>query len=68
MQAGRAMRDGAFHLGGDESAEGVDPRREFFPAGQGAGAIHELVPAGTLVHQFVAEAEKSLDRAAALRV
>ena len=56
MQAGRAIRDGVFHLGGDEAAE-VDAGREFFPAGQGAGAIDELVPAGDLVRQFVARAQ-----------
>jgi enoyl-[acyl-carrier protein] reductase II len=59
MQAGRAIRDGVFHLGADENAT-VDAEREFFPAGQGAGAIHELVPAGDLVHQFVADAERVL--------
>ena len=68
MQAGRAIRDGAFHLGGDDTAEGIDLQREFFPAGQGAGAIHELVPAGELVHRFVTEAERALDRVAGLRV
>lgn len=62
MQAARAIQDGAFHLGGDETAE-VDPTREFMPAGQGAGAIDELVPAGELVRRFVAEAEAALARA-----
>ena len=59
MQAGRAMRDGVFHLGGDENTE-VDTEKEFMPAGQGVGAIHDLVPAADLVRQFVAEAEASL--------
>ncbi|MEA3075944.1 MAG: hypothetical protein QOF60_852 [Actinomycetota bacterium] len=63
MQAGRAIRDGVFHLGADENAT-VDAEREFFPAGQGAGAIHELVPAGDLVHQFVADAERVLAKLA----
>ena len=58
-QAGRAMQDGAFHLGGDETTD-VDPTREFMPAGQGAGAIEELVPAAELVRRFVAEAEDAL--------
>jgi len=62
MQAGRAIQDGAFHLGADETAE-VDPEKEFMPAGQGAGAIHELVPAGELVRRFVADAEAALSRA-----
>ena len=65
-QIGRAMGDGAFHLGADEN-EAVDPAREFYPAGQGAGAIDELVPAGELVHRFVAEAEAALGRMSSLR-
>lgn len=56
----RSMQEGANHLGGDESTEGVDPDREFFPAGQGVGAIDGLVPAGDLVHQIVDEAESVL--------
>jgi enoyl-[acyl-carrier protein] reductase II len=55
-----SMQDGANHLGGDESSDGVDPAIEFFPAGQGVGAIHELVPAGELVERFVDEAEAVL--------
>ena len=58
MQVLRSMEDGANHLGGDETTTGVDPDREFFPAGQGVGAIDELVPAGELVHRFVEEAER----------
>jgi enoyl-[acyl-carrier protein] reductase II len=63
----KSMNDGANHLGGDERTEGVDPDREFMPAGQGIGAIETLVPAGDMVRQFVAEAEQVLDRVAALR-
>ena len=48
---------GAMHLGGDSFSEGVDVDKECYPAGQGVGAISELVPAGELVHRFVAEAE-----------
>jgi len=62
-----SMNDGANHLGGDEHTEGVDPTREFMPAGQGIGAIESLVPAGDLVRQFVAEAEVVMERVAALR-
>ena len=58
-----AMQIGVSHLGGDESTPGVDPTREFMPAGQGAGAITELVPAGELVQRFVADAEAALGRA-----
>jgi len=60
----KSMQDGANHLGGNADAEGVDPSIEFYPAGQGVGAIHELVPAGELVTRFVAEAEAALARAA----
>jgi enoyl-[acyl-carrier protein] reductase II len=59
MQAGRAIRDGAFHLGGDETSD-VDPDKEFMPAGQGVGAIDDLVPAAELVRRFVDEAEAAL--------
>lgn len=55
-----SMQDGANHLGGDEHSAGIDPLIEFFPAGQGVGAIDELVPAGELVHRFVDEAEAVL--------
>ncbi len=65
MQVVKSMNDGANHLGGDADTPGVDPDREFFPAGQGVGGIQELVPAGELVGRFVAEAEAALGRAAA---
>jgi enoyl-[acyl-carrier protein] reductase II len=58
---------GAMHLGGDSFSDGVDVHRECYPAGQGVGAITELVPAGELVRRFVAEAETTLDRLASLR-
>ena len=59
--------NGTMHLGGDSFTEGVDVERECYPAGQGVGAIAELVPAGELVRRFVTEAEAALDRVAALR-
>ncbi len=65
MQFVKSMNDGANHLGGAPETAGVDPEREFFPAGQGVGAIDELVPAGELVERFVAEAEAALARAGA---
>jgi enoyl-[acyl-carrier protein] reductase II len=55
---------GANHLGAPDGTA-VDAAREFFPAGQGVGAIDSLVPAGTLVHQIVAEAERALRAAGA---
>lgn len=64
MQVIRSMQDGANHLGGDEHTEGVDPDREFMPAGQAVGAIDTLVPAGDIVTSMVAEAEALLSRRA----
>jgi enoyl-[acyl-carrier protein] reductase II len=63
----KSMGDGANHLGCDSDEPGVDPDRDFMPAGQGMGAIDDLVPAAALVRQFVAEAESVLDRVATLR-
>ena len=59
-----SYQQGASHLGGDLSTPGVDPDREFYPAGQGVGAITELVPAGELVSRFVYDAERILTRLA----
>jgi enoyl-[acyl-carrier protein] reductase II len=67
-QLGKAVSAGAMHLGADESTPGVDPDRECYPAGQGTGAIHDLIPAGDLVRQFVAEAEAALERGRRARV
>ncbi len=58
----QSIQDGANHLGGDETTAGVEPDREFFPAGQGVGSIASLVPAGELVHQIVDEAEAVLTK------
>ena len=63
----RSMEDGANHLGLDENATDIDADKEFWPAGQGVGAIDELVPAGELVGRLMAEAESALDRVAGLR-
>lgn len=64
-QLRRASADNAFHLGGGPETAGIDPEKEAYPAGQGAGAITELVPAGELVRRFVAEAEAALGRVTA---
>jgi enoyl-[acyl-carrier protein] reductase II len=66
-QLGISYNNGTMHLGGDSFTEGVDVERECYPAGQGVGAIGELVPAGELVRRFVVEAEAALDRITALR-
>jgi enoyl-[acyl-carrier protein] reductase II len=61
-QLGRSIGDKAFHLGGDEQTSDIDPALECYPAGQGIGAIDELVPAGELVQRIVSEAESALAR------
>ncbi|MGP0031761.1 MAG: NAD(P)H-dependent flavin oxidoreductase [Acidimicrobiales bacterium] len=66
-QLGVAYGSGVMHLGGDSFTDGVDVDTECYPAGQGVGAITELVPAGELVRRFVAEAEAVLDRLHGLR-
>ena len=65
-QIGRAFKDGVFHMGGNMETEGVDPAREFFPAGQGAGGITELIPAGDIVRGMVSDAEAILAKSNAL--
>jgi len=59
----KSIEDGANHLGGGPHTSDIDPEREFFPAGQGAGSIVEVVPAADLVERFVADAEAALGRA-----
>lgn len=58
----QSISDGANHLGGDVDTEGVDPQREFMPAGQGAGDIHEITPAAQVVARLLAETHDTLDR------
>jgi enoyl-[acyl-carrier protein] reductase II len=58
--------EGTFHLGGDETTEGIDRHREGYPAGQAVGAIDEILPAGDVVHQMVDEAESIIARLATL--
>ena len=62
----KAVQEGTLHLTGGEAAD-VDPDRECYPAGQGTGAIEELVPAGELVRRFVAEAEAVIESIGGLR-
>ena len=56
-QVGVSMNAGANHMGAPPEVD-VDPKREFMPAGQGVGAVRELVPAGDLVRAIVREAEQ----------
>ncbi len=63
MQVMRSVQDGAMHLALGDEADDVDPAKECYPTGQGAGAIDALTPAGDVVRQMVAEAEAALARA-----
>lgn len=65
-QAAASTRAGVNHLGAPEGTR-VDVRREFMPCGQGVGAIDALVPAGDIVLSMVAEAERVIERVAAVR-
>jgi enoyl-[acyl-carrier protein] reductase II len=65
-QAVASTRAGVNHLGGADGLE-VDVHREFMPCGQGVGAIDELLHAGDVVQGMVAEAERTLERIAAVR-
>jgi enoyl-[acyl-carrier protein] reductase II len=64
----RSIGDGALHLPTGPDGQAIDPSKECYPAGQGTGAIHDVVPAAELVVRFVREAEDALARVDALRV
>ena len=66
QQAIQSMQDGVNHLGAPSDTV-VDVKTEFMPAGQGVGAIHDLIPAGELVRMFVREAEAVMDRLSKVR-
>ena len=65
-QAFASAQAGANHMGFPPETD-VDVKKEFMPCGQGVGAIHELTPAGDLVRQIVAEAEKVIDAMSSVR-
>jgi enoyl-[acyl-carrier protein] reductase II len=65
-QAMASAQAGVNHLGAPDGTE-VDVDREFMPAGQGVGAITGLVAAAQLVEEMMAEAERTIDRLAAVR-
>ena len=67
-QAMRSMEEGAFHLGGDEKTDGVDPEIECYPAGQGVGGIGAVTPAGDVVREIVDDACKVLQRLGSVAV
>jgi len=62
----KSTQDGVLHLPQGPDDPEIDPNRECYPTGQGVGAIHEVIPAGDLVHQFVEDAERELARLGAL--
>lgn len=66
MQLVAAIQAGVSHLGHPETTQ-ADVHTEFMPAGQGVGAIRELVPAAQVVHDMVAEAERTIERLAATK-
>lgn len=61
-QIGRSATDNAMHLGGKADTPGIDPTKEIYAAGQGVGAIGDIVPAADLVGQIVEDAEACLRR------
>jgi enoyl-[acyl-carrier protein] reductase II len=66
QQAGFSANAGVNHLGFPSGTE-VEVNKEFMPAGQGVGAITSLIPAGDLVREMMAEAERTIDRIASVR-
>ena len=66
LQAIASSQANVNHLG-YPSGTNVDTSREFYPAGQGAGAVSELIPAGKLVRDIVAQAEEILQKLARIK-
>ena len=65
-QAMISIRAGA--LGGiGGQIDGLDADKSCFAMGQSAGGIHDVLPAGQIVANIIAEAEASIARVAALR-
>lgn len=58
-----AFQDGVTNF---TALEDADPDRTMMPAGQGVGAVHEILPAGEIVRRTVAEAESVISRMAAI--
>ena len=66
LQAIASSQANVNHLG-YPSGTNVDTSREFYPAGQGAGAVSELIPAGKLVRDIVAQAEEIQQKLARIK-
>ncbi len=58
IQAGISAREGVMDYMG--RGDHFDPNRTFMPAGQGAGLIHEMKPAGEVFADIVREAEETI--------
>jgi enoyl-[acyl-carrier protein] reductase II len=48
-------------------AENLDPERAAMPCGQGAGAIHEILPCKAIIERTMREARATIERVAGLR-
>lgn len=66
QQAFASMRAGVNNLGAATGTE-ADVNTEFMPCGQGVGAIRSLLPAGDIVRQMVAEAERMIERISSIK-
>ncbi len=64
-QAAHSYQEGVMSLS-LESYEEMTPERSCMPAGQGCGAIDEILPAGEIVRRVVAEARETIDRLGAV--
>jgi enoyl-[acyl-carrier protein] reductase II len=64
-QSQRSYADGVLNLSLEDYEE-MDPARSCMPAGQGAGGIDDLPPAGEIVRRVVEEARDTLTRLGAL--
>lgn len=65
-QAVHSAQQGANHLGTSGDGVAIDPKVEFMPAGQGVGAINQVVPAADVVTSVMAEALESIERVKSL--
>lgn len=59
MQVAVSQREGVMDYMG--LSERFDPERTFLPAGQGAGLVREVKPAGDIVREIVEEAERVIE-------
>lgn len=62
QQFGRSFGDNVLHLSTGPDGTTLDTTRECYPAGQGTGSIHEVLPAATVVTNMVSQAAAILER------